>query len=251
MNDYHFPLMRREEIASGTFAIWLDTRGSDFIFKPGQWVDLTLVNAPLRDELGNTRTFSIASSPSLGNTRDLRHQRDQLMFVMRSGKSAFKRNLWEISLGTPIQISPATGSFVLPSSIERPIVFFAGGIGITPMKSMIEWIVREQTGHRVYLFYSNRTPGESAFLDEFLGWSKKIHLHIIPTVTDIGFDPSWKHERGRIDRVMIERHLKGVNDALYYIAGPPSFTLSIWQLLYGMGITDDAIRTEEFSGYLN
>lgn len=249
MNDYHFSLARREEVAAGTFAIWLDIRGSDFSFKPGQWVDLTLIDPPFQDGLGNSRTLSISSSPSLGNTRDFQHQRDQLMFVMRSGKSAFKRNLWEIPLGTAVKVTSAGGSFVLPTSTERPLVFFAGGIGIAPMRGMIEWIANEGLHHRVYLFYSNRTPGESAFLDELIHLSKKINLHIIPTVTDVGFDPSWKYERGRIDRAMIERHLKGVTEPLYYIAGPPSMVLSMWQILYSMGVADEDIKTEEFSGY--
>lgn len=240
MNNYHFPLVRREEIASGTFAIWLDMRGSDFTFQPGQWVDLALISAPLQDGLGNSRTLSIASSP---------HERDQLLFVMRSGKSAFKRNLWEVPLGTVMQLSEPGGSFILLPTVERPLVFFAGGIGIAPMRSMLAWIVYKKLDQRIYLFYSNRTAKESAFMDELIAWSRIIHLRFIPTITDMSFNPGWKYEKGRIDRVMIERHLKGVTNPFYYIAGPPSMVLSMWQLLYSMGVTDESIRTEEFPGY--
>lgn len=72
---------------------------SPFSFKPGQSVDVTLSDPPETDSEGNTRTFSIASSPF----------EDQLMFATRMRDTAFKRSLKKVVLGTSVAIGAAMG----------------------------------------------------------------------------------------------------------------------------------------------
>jgi len=87
---YGSKLLNRVEIAEGTMAFYVE-KPSQFDFKPGQSADVTLVNPPETDSEGNTRTFSIASSPF----------ENQLMFGTRMRDTAFKRSLKKLPLGTP------------------------------------------------------------------------------------------------------------------------------------------------------
>lgn len=237
--QYFFPLLSRREIASGTIEFALDARGSDFVFRAGQWVDITLINPQFPDEDSNTRAFSMASSP-----RDTQ----SVLFAMRIGKSAYKRSLMALPLSTQMKISRASGSFVLHEDCSRPVVFLIGGIGITPVRSMVEWVVNEKKSHKIFLFYTNRTPSEVAYFDDFQKWKQSIDLQFIPTITD-SEDPTWKYERGRIDRAMLERHLENISKPFFYIAGPPDMVLGMWQMLHTMDVADEDIKTEEFSGY--
>ncbi len=119
-------LLSRSNVAEGTMAFHF-VRPAGFIFKAGQAADLTLLNPPETDSEGNIRTFSIASPPF----------EEQLTFATRMRDTAFKRSLKVVPLGTEIQIAPPSGSFTLHKNANKPAVFLAGGIGITPFISVI------------------------------------------------------------------------------------------------------------------
>ena len=118
---YESKLLSRVEVAEGTMAFHFE-KPSQFDFKPGQSADVTLSSPPETDSEGNTRTFSIASSPF----------ENHLMFATRMRDTAFKRSLKKVPLGTEVKIDSAMGSFTLHKNPARPAVFLAGGIGITP-----------------------------------------------------------------------------------------------------------------------
>ncbi|MDO8585102.1 MAG: FAD-dependent oxidoreductase [bacterium] len=235
--DTKIVLRERKEVADGTTVFWFEVP-AEFSFHAGQWVDITLMNPKYRDDGGVTRTLSIASSP---------HDKEKFMIVIRNGKSAFKRNLRDLAIGAEVRLTGIGGSFVLPEKSDRPIIMIAGGIGIAPMRGMIEWATHEKLSHRIALFYSNRTAGESAFLNELRAWENE-NFKLIATLTE-GFDPTWKGERGRIDEKMVAKYAPDFSTARFYIAGPPAMVAATWQMLVAMGVDDGAIKTEEFSGY--
>jgi len=148
------PLTKREEIAEGTMAFHF-AKPADFQFRPGQSMDLTLLNPPETDAEGNSRAFSIASAPF----------DNDLMIATRMRDTAFKRVLRKASPGLQVKIDGPGGSFVLHRKSEKPAVFLAGGIGITPFLSIIRQAGHDQSPHHMYLFYSNRRPEDAAFLD--------------------------------------------------------------------------------------
>jgi len=117
-------LLSRVEVAEGTMAFHFE-KPPQFDFKSGQFADITLFNPPETDSEGNTRTFSIASSPF----------ENQLMFATRMRDTAFKHFLTKVSLGTDVKIDSPMGSFTLHKNPAKPAVFLAGGIGITPLSA--------------------------------------------------------------------------------------------------------------------
>ncbi len=139
----------------GTVAFSFE-KPAGFQFKAGQFANFTLVNPPESDGEGNTRTFSIASAPA----------ETGLMVATRMRDTAFKRVWKTMPQGTELQLAGPFGSLTLHQDAARPAVFLAGGIGITPFRSILVQAQRDSRGRRLFLFYSNRRPEDAAFLEE-------------------------------------------------------------------------------------
>ena len=169
------PLIERTEVAEGTMAFALE-RPTGFEFKAGQFVIMVLPSPPHTDAEGNRRVFSIASPPQ--DTR-------RLVITTRMTGTAFKRSLAEVPLGTPVDLSGPAGTFgLLHADASLPVVFIAGGIGITPFRSILYDAVSRHLPHRITLIYSNRTPAGTAFHDEFVHLAQThSNLTYIPTMT--------------------------------------------------------------------
>ncbi len=233
-------LTKREEIAEGTMAFHF-AKPADFQFRAGQAMDVTLLNPPETDADGNTRAFSIASAPS----------DTDLMIATRMRDSAFKRVLRKAALGLEVKIEGPSGSLILHRKAEKPAVFLAGGIGITPFLSIVRQATREQAPHQIYLFYSNRRPEDAPFLDVLAETAQQnSRFHLIATMAEM--DKShreWKGETGFINKEMLVKHGPALQGPIYYVAGPPAMVAAMRQMLTEAGVDEDDIRTEEFPGY--
>lgn len=110
---------------------------------------------------------------------------------------------------------------------------------------------KEKLAHHIFLFFSNRRPEDAAFLEELQALQKENpNFHLIATMTEMEKSHRpWQGEKGLINQEMLSRHLKGVENAIYYIAGPATMVNGLHKMLNGAGIDDDDIRTEEFTGY--
>lgn len=240
MAEYLFALKDRKEVAEGTMAFWFDTSGSGFTFQPGQNADFTLIDPPKSDAEGNVRTFSFASSPL---------HRGSFMIATRMRPTAFKDSLRSIPLGTNVKVVGPNGEMVLHEDPSKTAVLFAAGIGITPFRGMLEWATEQKLAHRFVLFYSNRTPAQTAFLDDLEEWSgRNHHIQLVPTITDSA-DPLWRYETGRINEAMLVRYVGDIREPVYYLAGPPGLVEALKTLLVERGVSRDNVRFESFDGY--
>lgn len=233
-------LLSRDSVAEGTMAFHF-ARPAGFTFKAGQAADLTLLNPPEADSEGNIRTFSIASPPF----------EEQLTFATRMRDTAFKRSLKVMPLGTEIQIASPSGSFTLHKNANRPGVFFAGGIGITPFLSVVRQADHDRLPHKLYLFYSNRRPEDAPFLEILQGLEKTSPtFRLVATMTEMARSSrEWDGETGFIDGEMLTRHVRTLQGPIYYVAGPPPMVAAMREMLVGAGVDEDDVRTEEFAGY--
>lgn len=240
MAEYETRLLNKKEVAEGTLA-FLVAKPQNFEFRAGQTADLTLLHPTETDESGNTRTFSIASPPS----------ENALLFATRLRQSAFKRSLRNCTIGTKMKLEGPAGSFTLHKNVAKPAIFLAGGIGITPFMSMIADSDLQKTGHRIHLFYSNRRPEDTAFLDQLEDVARRnANFRFIATMTEMGKSKQqWNGERGFIDAQMLKRHLPDHNGGIYYIAGPPAMVAAMREMLIKAGVDEDDIRAEDFAGY--
>ena len=233
-------LKDRKEVAEGTMAFRFE-KPSVWTFKAGQYLDMTLLDPPETDSEGNVRSFSIASAP---------HE-ETLMVATRMRDTAFKRVLRTMPFGTAVKIEGPSGELILQNDITRTAVFLAGGIGITPFRSIVHWAAKEKSPNRIVLFYSNRRPEDAPFLADLQTLEKDNPKYkLIASMTEMEKShQSWNGEIGLIDQGMLGRHLKDALSPIYYIAGPPAMVKGLHETLNKAGINDTDIRAEEFAGY--
>jgi ferredoxin-NADP reductase len=240
MGVYTVKLLKHHQVAEGTMAFYF-ARPSGFDFAAGQTIDVTLIDPPETDAKGNTRTFSLASAP---------HE-PHLMVTTRLRDTAFKRTLRTFQPGTEVKIEGPFGSFTLQRKTTRAAVMLTGGIGITPFRSMIVQATKANTGHTLFLFYSNHRPEDAAFLDE-LGELARRHtnLTLVATMTNLTKSHApWSGEKEHISVEMLMKYVTDLADPIYYIAGPPGMVAAMKEMLNEAGVDEDDVKSEDFAGY--
>jgi ferredoxin-NADP reductase len=240
MAKYISKLLERKEIAEGTMEFHF-SKPEGFNYKPGQHIEITLINPPETDEEGNSRVLSLVSAPYEPN----------LIVATRMRDSAFKRVLKTMPIGGEVNIEGPYGSLILHSDSTKPAVFIAGGIGITPFMSMIRYATKENLPHKIFLFYSNRRPEDTAYLEELKQKERENpNFHLIATMTQMENSKlPWHGETGYINEAMIKKYIEDITKPIYYLAGPPAMVSAMREMLVKMGVIEDNIRTEEFGGY--
>jgi ferredoxin-NADP reductase len=233
-------LKARKLVGDGTAVFYLD-KPADFEFKAGQFANFTLLDGTEADPKDNTHTLSFASAP---------HEKN-LIIAMRLRDTAFKRTLNELPIGARVLVQGPYGNLTLQNNATRPAVFIAGGIGITPFRSMISQATETHRTNKIFLFYSVRRAEDAAFLDELEGMEELNPLFkCIATVTRPDLKKNgWHGETGHITRETLERWIGDLRAPIYYIAGPPTMVSGVRDMLNGAGVDDDDIRAEEFFGY--
>jgi ferredoxin-NADP reductase len=233
-------MMRREMVAERTMSFRF-AKPADWSYRAGQFVDITLLDPPETDAEGNTRGFSISSAP----------RESVITITTRLRDTAFKRVLQHVPLGTEVKMEGPFGDLRLHHA-DRPAVLLAGGIGITPFRSiLVETIGGGHLAYRVVLFHANRRPEDAPFADELRALERADpNLTFVPTMTAVdGSSQAWDGERGHIDVAMLGRHLDGVRNPIFYIAVPAGMVQASRTTLVTSGVDEDDIRTEEFTGY--
>jgi ferredoxin-NADP reductase len=236
---YDTRLLRRETIAEGTMAFYFE-RPEGFDYLAGQRTVLSLLGVRDFDGYGSTRTFTLASAP---------HE-PELMIATRMRDTAFKRALKAAPPGLRVRLDQPDGGLTLHADETRPAVFIAGGIGVTPFRSIVRDAAYVRLPHRLWLFYSNRRPEDAPFLGELRALERENpRYRFVPTITGSSELP-WSGETGVINESMLRRHLDGAFDgAIFYVAGPPGMVMGMQDLLDGLGVPEDAVLDEQFYGY--
>jgi ferredoxin-NADP reductase len=233
-------LARTEEVAEKTAAFSFEL-SEPLGFVPGQTCDITLPRPKYQDAQGSSRTFSIASSPG---------DMPGILVATRMTGSAFKRSLFEAEPGEEVDVDGPYGSFTLHRNPQRPAVFLAGGIGITPFRSIIKDALERQLAHELTLFYSNHTSRDAAFAQELRTWAEASErFRLIATLTRPDASQPHGFTAGRFNGGSLTPHLVDRLNAVYYIAGPGGFVKGMLRVLDEIGVDPDEIRSEEFPGY--
>lgn len=233
-------LVKKVEAAEGTMSFHFK-KPDGFEYRAGQFADYTLLSPSETDDEGNTRGFTLASTPF----------EPTLMATTRLRDTAFKRVLKNMPLGTELELDAPYGSFTLHNNTERPAVFLTGGIGITPVRSIVLQSTHDKTGHTIVVFYSNNRPEDAAFMGEFdTAVATNDNLTFVATMTEPQRSKQgWDGEVGVVDKNMISRYIDDLTTPIYYLSGPAGMVAAMRTLLNTNGVDDDDIRTEEFTGY--
>jgi ferredoxin-NADP reductase len=232
-------IKEKREVAKGTLMVVFDLLGQEVDFTAGQYFWVTLLDPPYDDDKGPRRHISVVTSPN---------ERGVLGLCTRLRDTAFKRSLAELPVGAEVDVEEPKGNFLLPPAEEGPYAFVAGGIGITVFRCMLRYIAEDQLGHQVTLVYSNRDQESAAFLDELTELEQALpNFRLVLTMTE---DPSWDGETRRISPELLEDTFGDDAKSLtYLIAGPPPMVEGVVATLEGMGVPEERVRPDRFSGY--
>lgn len=231
-------LTKKEEIANGTMAFHLE-KPAGLEFRAGQFCDIRLLDPPETDTEGDIRGFSLASAPF----------ESDVIVATRMRDTAFKRVIKDLPIGSEVEFDGPYGDFTLHKTETTPAVFIIGGIGVTPVRSMVAQATHDKTNHTITLIHSSRTPEDLPFKNDFSELAKQNpNFTYVPVASDSTPD-GWSGELGRIDADMIRKHVEDLTKPVYYLSGPEGMVRAMRQLLIDIGANEDNIKTEEFSGY--
>lgn len=199
---------------------------SEIAFIPGQYLRYTLPHEH-PDNRGINRYFTIAAAPSEKNIRITTRFAEQ--------SSSFKQALRRMKIGDTIEASNPGGAFTYQDN-ATPAIFIAGGIGITPFRSMVREALLTNTKLPVTLLYS---ANENQFVfkelfNEYQNIRSTFSAHFIT---------------GRIDESILKEHTDTLVSSHFYISGPKPMVDSINKILTDTGVEKESIKLDFFPGY--
>ena len=234
-------LKDRVQLAPDTFEFVFSTKRK-LKFAPGQYLEWTLAHAKA-DARGIRRFFTIASSP---NDPDIR-----IGIKFYEPASSFKKKLQSLQKGGTIVASQLAGDFTLPEDKTKKLVFMAGGIGITPFRSMIDYLLDKQEKRDIVLFYSNRTQQDAAYLELLDRAEREIGLQVIPIFTNQP-EPANGAEKDfptAVTQHLVMSTIKDYEDRTFYLSGPRGMVDSFSDLLTQIGVPAYAVKKDFFPGF--
>jgi len=235
---FKLTLLHIEKAAAGCY---------DFVFKPdrplafqsGQYLDWTLQVRHL-DGRGNRRPFTIASAPTDKEVR--------LGVKFYEGPSAFKRSLAAMRPGDVVYGSQPAGTFTLPADPRRKLAFIAGGIGVTPFRSMIQELLNRREARSIVMLYGNNKLSEIAYGDIFERAARELGLRIVYAVAEPEV-PGYAVHEGVVDEALIQNNIPDYRERIFYLSGPRAMVVRFQNSLRKLGVRRSRIRVDYFPGF--
>ena len=211
-----------------------------FAFAPGQYMEWTLGHED-PDSRGNRRYFTLASAPT---ERDLR-----LGVKFSHNSSSLKKAMGTMSNDVEIVAAQLAGDFVLPGDPRQKMVLIAGGIGVTPFRSMLKYLLDIHQRRPITLFYANRTVEDIVYKDVFDRAERELGIRTIYSITDRhGMPANWQGLEGRIQPQWIARYVPNYQNCIFFVSGPPGMIDTAKDALHQLGVRESQIKTDYFSG---
>jgi ferredoxin-NADP reductase len=206
-------------------------------FQAGQYLEWTLgLDRP--DNRGNRRYFTIASAPTEETVR--------LGVKFYPKSSAFKRELITLKPGSRIHAAQLAGNFTLPAKRETKIAFLAGGIGITPFRSMLQYLLDRKERRPIVILYGTESQQDIAYRD-VLGAAR--HELGIQTVHAVAQGAERGQYPGYIDERLMRVAIPDYLERTFYISGPQAMVKVLRQKLLAMGVRRSKIKVDYFPGF--
>ena len=233
-------LKQKLAVATGTYD-FVFTGASNFNFRPGQYLEWTLAqDSP--DSRGSRRYFTMASSPT---EKDIR-----LGVKFYNPASSFKQTMLNMQPGQKIVASQLSGDFILPKDPKEKLIFIAGGIGITPFRSMVKYLIDKNEKRDIVIFYSNKNVRDIAYKNIFDQAETNLGLKVIYVLTDKkSVQNGWIGRVGHIDGNMIRQEVLDYKERTFYLSGPHTMVSAFKKTLKDLGVSRSQIKIDFFPGF--
>jgi len=203
-------------------------------YKAGQFMFVTIKSG----ENEMKKYFTISSSPT---------EKDFIEFTKKLTGSEFSKALDALSVDDWARIDAPYGVFTFEGEFEK-IGMLSGGIGITPLRSICKYCTDMQLETEITLLYGNHFQKDVIFGREFEEMQERNkNLQVIFTVSEP--NEGWTGYRGRINAQMIEREIPDYMERVFYTCGPPAMVEAMERLLKDLGVPQEQIKKENFTGY--
>lgn len=202
-------------------------------FAPGQYAWITLGDSPFSLQ---QHPFSIHSDA---------HNPSHLEFTAKHAGD-FTQSLSEVKTGTRAWVEGPYGVFTMNPASHRDAVIVAGGVGITPIISMLRSCAAEKSDKQFLLLYANKDRDSVLFWDELQSLTEQLNLKVVHVLEDAPED--WNGEEGMIDGDLLDKYLDKVSDTTdYYVCGPPPLMDAVETALRDRRVPIDQINSERFN----
>lgn len=237
---YVLTLRSREDLAPSIIEFVFDSPRLPK-FRPGQYLEWSLAHYH-PDGRGVRRYFTIASSPT---ETDLR-----LGIKKYSPMSSYKQSLLKLQPGQKIVAEQIDGDFVLPSDTNQPLVFIAGGIGVTPFRSMLKYLIDRNEVRPITLFHAIQTTDDIVYAEIIRTAETKLGMKTVYVISDKDKAPAdWHGQTGYITGDMIQQEVPNHAQAVFYLSGPQAMVATYVKILGSLGIKRKKIMTDYFPGF--
>lgn len=208
---------------------------SNLDYLPGQFLFITLKSNGKEIK----KHFSFSSSPT---------EQKYIEFTKKLTESEFSGILKKLVKDNWAKIEAPFGKFTFIGE-HKKIALLAGGIGITPFRSICRYCTDKQLKNRITLIYGNRTEEDIVFREEFEDMQKRNkNLECVFTINE-GND-NWKGLTGVVNGKMIRKEIYDYKNTIFFLCGPPGMVEGLKGILNQLGIAADHIRAEYFTGYI-
>jgi len=217
----------------------------DFVLRPnrrlayqaGQYLEWTL-STPRSDSRGNRRYFTLASAPT--------EEKVRLGVKFYDEPSAFKSALAAMRPGDTILATQLAGSFTLPRDRRRKLAFLAGGIGVTPFRSMLLYLIDRQEERDVVMLYGNETQADIAYREVLEAAERLLGVRTVHAVRKGAREGQ---HRGFIDAKLVREAIPDFRERLFYISGPQAMVRNTRAMLRKLGVRRGDIKVDFFPGF--
>lgn len=206
-------------------------------FAPGQFLQI-IFDEKNKDNRELNKYLSFSCQP----------QKEYIEVTKRLSESEFSKTLNSLTKSKEISVRGPIGNIVFKDEMKN-IAFLIGGIGITPVISILEYICEKKLGTSAFVFYSNRTEEEIAFRKELdLLCNSNSNIRVVYTVTDCAPKDDICVQ-GVIDKNLIEAKTIDLSRRTVFIYGPPGMVTSMKGMCFDLGCEKDNVQVESFIGY--
>jgi ferredoxin-NADP reductase len=200
-------------------------------FTPGQYMEFTFEH-PGTDDRGNRRYLSLASSPTEADLR--------VGVKFENPPSSYKRNLFEITSNQKVAAGQLIGDFTLPKDPTRKLVFIAGGIGITPFRSMIKYLIDKNERRDIVVIYVAKNPDDFVYKDVLEAARTRLGVRTFYIASSVN---------GHLDANSIANGIPDYAQRFFYLSGSHNMVTSFEEVLKNLNIPGRQIITDYFPGF--
>lgn len=234
--------LKEKKQVSYSVCDFIFTKSKEMKFQAGQYMEWTLGHDN-QDNRGIRRYFTIASSPT---EKDIR-----IGVKFYPKPSSYKKALDLFKGGETIIASQLAGDFILPEDKQKKLVFLAGGIGVTPFRSMIKYLLDKEEKRDIIMYYANKSFADVAYEDVFSAAKENLKIKTVHVLdSEEGVPNGFNFEKGPITVDMIKKEVPDYKDRIFYISGPKSMVDAFKKALKELGVSRLNIKTDFFPGFV-